>query len=46
MSKVFKRLYTVIGKVTLEHVREQNANGPVWVGGVETASSVAEEQVS
>ncbi|KAM5429761.1 hypothetical protein McanMca71_006106 [Microsporum canis] len=43
MSKVFKRLFTVVGKVTLDHVREQNINGDAWVSSINGNASKAEQ---
>ncbi|OJD22695.1 hypothetical protein ACJ73_05959 [Blastomyces percursus] len=43
MSRVFKRLYTVVGKVTFDNVKEQNVNGSAWVSSLDSAASDAEK---
>ncbi|KAJ5790821.1 uncharacterized protein N7518_007832 [Penicillium psychrosexuale] len=38
MATIFKRFYTVVGNVTLDHVRQQNANGAHWAEILDTAT--------
>lgn len=47
MSRIFKRLISVVGPTTLEHVKEMNGPlGAEWVGAVKTSGEQKEKEVS
>ncbi|PWY95404.1 hypothetical protein BO94DRAFT_620857 [Aspergillus sclerotioniger CBS 115572] len=43
MTSIFKRFYTIVGNVTLEHVQEINKNGAKWAASID---KVAKEEES
>ncbi|KAH1437678.1 hypothetical protein KXV64_007115 [Aspergillus fumigatus] len=43
MASIIRRYYTIVGNVTLEHVRQQNKNGAQWVASID---KVAKEEES
>ena len=46
MTTVIRRFYTIVGNVTLAHVREQNPNGARWVENINNAAKREESEVS
>jgi hypothetical protein len=34
MASIIRRYYTIVGNVTLEHIRQQNKNSAQWVASI------------
>lgn len=45
MSSIMKRFYTIVGNVTLEHVKQQNKNGAQWVASIDKVAKAEESSV-
>lgn len=45
MSTIIRRFYTIIGNVTLEHVKQQNKNGAQWALSVDKCAKEEEAAV-
>lgn len=46
MATIIKRFYTVVGNVTMDHVRLANTNGDRWVQIIDNAAKGQEAAVS
>ena len=46
MSNIIKRFYTIIGSVTLDHVKQMNKKGPEWVSAIDKVAKQEEKAVS
>lgn len=45
MASIIRRYYTIVGNVTLEHVRQQNKNGAQWVASIDKVANEEESAV-
>jgi hypothetical protein len=45
MASIIRRYYTIVGNVTLEHVRQQNKNGAQWVASIDKVAKEEESAV-
>jgi hypothetical protein len=46
MSSIIKRFYTIIGNVSLDHVKQMNKNGSAWASAIDKVAKEGEEAVS